>query len=268
MAVIGHSVAFSSSTSTDLQTVRTGETATLEISSGQGRGSKTSKVAVPIGGMLDSYTSVIPVDSGVIVSMPFAEVLLNKLSFNEILIKAKSAGSVSSLTSLVTTIYGSKARVMDTAQLASTATSIIGSITLLFTAIAGVSLLVAAVGIMNVMLMAVTERIHEIGIFKAVGFKNRMVLLIFLVPGAHNRVPRRRGRPGVGAGASYSLAAVLGSGSSSTTGSSTATAAPAATTAGSAPSGFGAGSGGSSNFAGGPSEALRHQAEAAPRPRP
>ena len=154
LAIIGHGIAFSSSTDTNLQTAEVGQTATIEISSAS-RGGVTSKVVVPVVGILNSYTSVLPIDSSVIVSMPFAEVLLNRLSFNEILIKAKNTGSVTSLASLVTTIYGSKARVTDTESLASTAASIIGAISLLFTAIAGVSLLVAAVGIMNVMLMAV-----------------------------------------------------------------------------------------------------------------
>lgn len=147
------------------------------------------------------------------------------MSFNEMLIKAKDTGSVSSLASLVTTIYGNKARVMDTEQLASTAASIIGAISLLFTAIAGVSLLVAAVGIMNVMLMAVTERVHEIGIFKAVGFENRMVLMIFLFQALIIGFIGGIIGLGVGAGAAYSLSSVLSSRSATgTTGAPTTTA--------------------------------------------
>ncbi len=225
LAVIGHGIAFSSATSTDLQTAEVGQTATVEISSGAGRSGTTSKVVVPVVGIMNAYTSVLPIDSAVIVSMPFAKVLLNKLSFNEMLIKAKDTGSVSSLASLVTTIYGNKARVMDTEQLASTAASIIGAISLLFTAIAGVSLLVAAVGIMNVMLMAVTERVHEIGIFKAVGFENRMVLMIFLFQALIIGFIGGIIGLGVGAGAAYSLSSVLSSRSATgTTGAPTTTA--------------------------------------------
>jgi putative ABC transport system permease protein len=188
-------------------------------------------------------TSIVPIDSGVFVSMPSAEVLLNKLSFNEILIKANSAASVSSLTSLVTTVYGSNARVMNTEQLASTASSIIGAISLLFTAIAGVSLLVAAIGIMNVMLMSVSERVHEIGIFKAVGFKNREVMLIFLFQALIIGFIGGIVGLGVGAGAAYSLGSVLSSRSAAS-----CTTTSAATTSSSAS--FRAGGGGGS-FAGG-----------------
>jgi putative ABC transport system permease protein len=62
-----------------------------------------------------------------------------------------------------------------------TASSVTGTFTILLSAIAGISLIVGGIGIMNMMLTTVTERTREIGLRKAIGAKRRDISTQFLM---------------------------------------------------------------------------------------
>jgi len=70
--------------------------------------------------------------------------------------------------------------VMNQADILQTASSVANTFTVLLAAIAGISLLVGGIGIMNMMLTTVTERTHEIGLRKALGAKNKEISFQFL----------------------------------------------------------------------------------------
>ena len=74
--------------------------------------------------------------------------------------------------------------IMSTEEIASTLSQTMGTLTLLLGAIAGISLLVGGIGVMNIMLVSVLERTREIGIRKALGARERDIWTQFLIEAA------------------------------------------------------------------------------------
>ena len=75
-------------------------------------------------------------------------------------------------------------RVSSVSQRLDTVNELTGTLTLVLVGIAGISLLVGGIGIMNIMLVSVTERTREIGIRKSLGGKRRDILRQFVIEAA------------------------------------------------------------------------------------
>jgi putative ABC transport system permease protein len=110
---------------------------------------------------------------------------------SQIVASATSAGTVTQAETEITTILLQRHQISDPSQadfqiqsqqdILNQATSIATALTLVLGAIAGISLVVGGIGIMNIMLVTVTERTREIGIRKAIGARWRDVLTQFLI---------------------------------------------------------------------------------------
>jgi putative ABC transport system permease protein len=110
---------------------------------------------------------------------------------SQIVASATSAGTVTLAETEITTILLQRHQISDPSQadfqiqsqqdILNQANSIATALTLVLGAIAGISLVVGGIGIMNIMLVTVTERTREIGIRKAIGARWRDVLTQFLI---------------------------------------------------------------------------------------
>jgi putative ABC transport system permease protein len=83
-------------------------------------------------------------------------------------------------------VYGNENayRVSSMAQMIEMMNEITGTISLVLVGIAGISLVVGGIGIMNIMLVSVTERTREIGIRKALGARRRAIMSQFIIEAA------------------------------------------------------------------------------------
>jgi len=111
--------------------------------------------------------------------------IFNRHSLFRILIKVHSFVELSTtcqqVVALMTERHGEEDITCVTqAAVVSTFSTILKALTLGLAAIGAISLSVAGVGVMNVMLMAVSDRTEEVGLLKSLGARNGQILIVFL----------------------------------------------------------------------------------------
>lgn len=126
-------------------------------------------------------------DDTVIIPVTVAQRLFRSGTIRNFAIQATSPDTVESAMTklkefLEKTYKDSDAyRVFNQAEMLSNLDSMTGTMTAVLAGIAAISLVVGGIGIMNIMLVSVTERTREIGIRKAIGAKKKNILVQFLI---------------------------------------------------------------------------------------
>lgn len=156
---------------------------------------RVNKVSCEIIGLLQSKgQSTFGQDQDDVVVMPLSAVqrrLAGNTNVNIILVSAQNANDVSHIKGGLERLMRERRHLVageadnfdvnDMQEIARTVESTTAILTAFLAAVAAVSLLVGGIGIMNVMLVSVTERTREIGIRLAIGARERDVLLQFLI---------------------------------------------------------------------------------------
>lgn len=126
-------------------------------------------------------------DDQVIIPVTVATRLTKNANIGTFLIQATTADTVNPavdrITAYLTKVYKNtnSFRVFNQAQMLSTLNTVTGTMMVVLGGIAAISLIVGGIGIMNIMLVSVTERTKEIGIRKSIGAKKKNILTQFLI---------------------------------------------------------------------------------------
>lgn len=128
------------------------------------------------------------IDNMLIIPFTTAKYLNGDISFNTLYVKVENENLIDTTTTIIGSylektlaITSDYYTVSSQDSMRETAENIQNTLSLLLGGIAGISLVVGGIGVMNVMLVSVTERTKEIGIRKALGAKRKDILVQFLI---------------------------------------------------------------------------------------
>ena len=135
-------------------------------------------------------------DNQILIPFTLAQRLSNQTSISSFYVSAASSAQVEQAQAAVesylekafenynTRSFGTQYSVFNQTEMLSTLSETTNTLTLMLGGIAAISLLVGGIGIMNIMLVTVTERTREIGIRKAIGAERKSIITQFLIEAA------------------------------------------------------------------------------------
>ncbi len=151
------------------------------------QGASTSTARSPsysflVRGVLKPFGAVgfLNIDETVFMTTMGAQLVFKINYYSGLYVIASTPEDVTAVQTGIQEYYGADARIMSAKSMLETVQSITGQLTLFMGGVAVISLFVAGVGITNTMFVSVMERTREIGIMKAIGYRPKDILMMFL----------------------------------------------------------------------------------------
>ncbi|KKM18397.1 hypothetical protein LCGC14_1666090 [marine sediment metagenome] len=143
--------------------------------------SNISAILYKIGGGAATFGS--PSDDGIYIQLNTAIDIFDTEEVNRFIIKLNddSDAVINQVIAEINTLFPNQLNIISPDQILAALTSTFDTINLFLTGVAAISLIVAGIGIMNIMTVSLMQRKREIGIMKALGMKDTSVLSIFLI---------------------------------------------------------------------------------------
>ncbi len=183
LAIIGSQIAFQNTTSQPI--VLPGQAIMVYTRGSFGAQAQSISLVIVVAGILDRYgaANLISPDTSIFIPLQAAQQIFNKMWYDMVVIKTNNVSSIDIVEESLRSIYGGAVNIISPTQIAQTMQNMITQTSLLLGGIAAISLIAAALGIFNMMLVTVTERTREIGTMKALGFKNKHILAQIIIEG-------------------------------------------------------------------------------------